>query len=150
MYFCFSIMKKIFLILICLTVSLLSCNDTPENPNVPDVYINFSINPNSLEYYEINTVSGWMYLTANRPSRGLIVYRYSLDEFKVYERLAPNEPNHCGDNSRLIVEFPFVVDTCLDIKYSILDGSIITEGFKGYPLIQYHTQYDGRTLRIYN
>lgn len=130
--------------------SLQSCDDTPENPNAPDVYINFIINPNSLEYYEINTVSGWMYLTAQRPSRGLIVYRYSIDEFRAYERLAPNEPDYCGDNSRLMVEFPFVVDTCLNIKYSILDGSIITEGFKGYPLIQYHTQYDGHTLRVYN
>lgn len=143
-------MKKIFLILNCLLLSLQSCNDTPENPNAPDVYINFSINPNSLEFYEINTVSGWMYLTSQRPSRGLIVYRYANDEFKVYERLAPNEPNYCGDNSRLIVESPFVVDTCLNVEYSILDGSIITKGFHGYPLIQYHTQYDGTILRIYN
>lgn len=131
-------------------VSLQSCDDTPENPNAPNVYINFKINPNSLEYYEINTVSGWMYLTSHLPSRGLIIYRYSLDEFKVYERLAPNDPDHCGTDSRLVVEFPFVVDTCLDVKYSILDGSIITEGFLGYPLIQYHTQYDGNTLRVYN
>lgn len=143
-------MKKILLILICMILSLHSCNDMPENPNIPNVYINFRINPNSLEYYEINTVSGWMYLTSHLPSRGLIIYRYSQDEFKVYERLAPNEPDYCGDNSRLIVEFPFVVDTCLDIKYSILDGSIITEGFQGYPLIQYHTQYDGSILRVYN
>ena len=143
-------MKKIFLILSCLLLSLQSCNDTPENPYAPDVYINFSINPNSLEFYEINTVSGWMYLTSQRPSRGLIVYRYAIDEFKVYERLAPNEPNYCGDNSRLIVEFPFVVDTCLNVEYRILDGSIITKGFHGYPLIQYHTQYDGTILRIYN
>lgn len=131
-------------------LSLQSCNDTPENPNAPDVYINFSINPNSLEFHEIITVGGWMYLTSQRPSRGLIVYRYAIDEFKVYERLAPNEPNYCGDNSRLIVEFPFVVDTCLNVEYSILDGSIITKGFHGYPLIQYHTQYDGTILRIYN
>lgn len=143
-------MKKIFLILTLTLLSLQACDDTPYNPNAPDIYINTTIYPNSLQYYEINTVSGWMYLTSNRPSRGLIIYRYSLDEFRVYERLAPNEPNACGDNSRLIVEFPFVVDTCLDVKYSILDGSIITEGFRGYPLIQYHTQYDGNSLRIYN
>lgn len=143
-------MKKIFLILTCLLVSLQSCDDTPHNPNAPDIYINTVIYPNSLKYYEINTVSGWMYLSSHLPSRGLIIYRYSLDEFKVYERLAPNDPYHCGETSRLIVDFPFVVDTCLDVKYSILDGSIITPGFKGYPLIQYHTQYDGNALRIYN
>lgn len=142
-------MKKIFVIL--LLVGLLSCGgDTPHNPNIPQVYINFTINPNSTEYYEINTVSGWMYLGSVAPSRGIIIYRYSMDEFRAYERLAPNDPNTCGENSRLIVEFPFVIDTCLDVKYSILDGSIITEGYSGYPLIQYNTQYDGRMLRVYN
>ena len=101
-------------------------------------------------YYEINTVSGWMYATTPWPSRGIIIYRYSLDEFKAYERQSPNEPNYCGETSRLIVEFPFVVDTCLNVKYSILDGSIFTQGYMGYPLIEYRTQYDGNTLRIYN
>lgn len=142
-------MKKILVILIFL-VGALSCDDTPHNPNIPNAYINITINPNSTMYYEINTVSGWMYATTPWPSRGIIIYRYSLDEFKAYERQSPNEPNYCGETSRLIVEFPFVVDTCLNVKYSILDGSIFTQGYMGYPLIEYRTQYDGNTLRIYN
>ncbi len=142
-------MKLFFAILIILS-GMVSCVDTPVNPNIPNAYINFSVEPNSTFYYELNTVSGWMYVTAPPESRGIIIYRYSLDEFKAYERQSPNEPNSCGENSRLIVDFPFVVDTCLDVRYSILDGSIITEGYNGYPLIQYHTQYDGSTLRIYN
>ena len=142
-------MKKISLISI-LIFGMFTCEDTPHNPNIPDAYINFSIEPNSTFYSELNTVSGWMYVTAPPESRGIIIYRYSLDEFKAYERQSPNEPNSCGEYSRLIVDFPFVVDTCQDVKYSILDGSVFTEGYKGYPLIQYHTQYDGSTLRIYN
>lgn len=129
---------------------MFSCEDTPYNPNVPDAYINFSIEPNSTFYYELNTVSGWMYVSAPPQSRGIIIFRYSMDEFRAYERQSPNDPNHCGEYSRLIVDFPFVVDTCLDVRYSILDGQIITEGYNGYPLIQYHTQYDGNTLRIFN
>lgn len=131
-------------------LGLFSCKDTPHNPNIPETYINFTINPNSTQYFEINTVGGWMYLQTLAPSRGIIVYRYDLDEFRAYERQSPNDPNHCGENSRLMVDFPFVVDTCLDVKYSILDGSIITQGYAGYPLIQYNTQYDGSMLRIYN
>ncbi len=141
-------MKIIFVILL-LLASMFSCVDTPVNPNIPDAYINFSIEPNSTFYYELNPVSGWMYVSAPPQSRGIIIYRYSLDEFRAYERQSPNEPNACGDDSRLIVDFPFVVDTCLDVRYSILDGSIFTEGYQGYPLIQYRTQYDGRTLRVY-
>ncbi|MBO5848180.1 MAG: hypothetical protein J6R17_03110 [Bacteroidales bacterium] len=142
-------MKIIFVILLFL-LSMFSCEDTPYNPNIPDAYINFSIEPNSTFYYELNTVSGWMYVSAPPQSRGIIIYRYSMDEFRAYERQSPNDPNHCGEYSRLIVDFPFVVDTCLDVKYSILDGQIITEGYNGYPLIQYHTQYDGNTLRVFN
>lgn len=142
-------MKIIFAVIIILA-SMFSCKDTPYNPNIPDAYINFEIEPNSTYYYELNTVSGWMYVSAPPQSRGIILYRYSLDEFKAYERQSPNEPNACGDESRLIVEFPFVVDTCLNVKYSILDGSIITQNYSGYPLIQYQTQYDGHTLRVHN
>lgn len=141
---------KIFLSILLITVGMLSCNHTPPNPNIPDAYINFNVEPNSTFYYELNTVTGWMYVSAPPQSRGIIIYRYSMDEFKAYERQSPNEPNSCGEYSRLIVDFPFVVDTCLDVRYSILDGSIITEGYNGYPLIQYHTQYDGSTLRIFN
>lgn len=142
-------MKKILVILTFLLVAV-SCDDTPHNPNIPNVYINFSIEPNSMFYSELNTVSGYLEVTAPWPSRGIIIYRYSLNEFKAYERQSPNEPNHCGENSRLIVDFPFVVDTCLNVKYSILDGSIFTAGYNGYPLIEYGTQYDGRILRVFN
>ena len=142
-------MKNIFVILLFM-LSMFSCDDTPYNPNTPDAYINFEIYPNSTMYYELNTTMGWMSVTAPPQSRGIIILRYSWDEFKAYERQSPNEPDHCGEYSRLIVDFPFVVDTCLDVKYSILDGHIITEGYHGYPLIQYHTQYDGHSLRIYN
>ncbi|MBQ5856383.1 MAG: hypothetical protein IIW55_03645 [Bacteroidales bacterium] len=142
-------MKK-FLVILVFFLGFNSCIDTPYNPNTPDVYINFEIYPNSTFYPELNTVSGCLEFYAPWPSRGIIIYRYSQDEFKAYERQSPNEPNYCGENSKLIVEFPFVVDTCLDIKYSILDGSIFTPNYMGYPLIEYRTQYDGHTLRVFN
>ena len=130
-----------------MAIFAVSCNSKPENPNSPEISLNFVIYPNSIEFQELNAVGGWMYVTAPLPSYGIIVYRYHVDEFRAYERMAPNEPYACPNN-RLIVQLPFVVDTCLDYKYSILDGSII-EG-TGYPLTQYFTQYDGTALRIYN
>lgn len=142
-------MKKFLVILIFLS-GFNSCIDTPHNPNIPNVYINFEIYPNSTMYYELNTIAGWMYVNAPWPSRGIIIFRHPSGEFKAYERQSPNEPDYCGESSRLIVDSPFVVDTCLDVKYSILDGSIITPGYNGYPLIEYRTQYDGHTLRVFN
>ena len=130
-----------------MAIFAVSCNSKPDNPNSPEISLNFVIYPNSIEFQELNAVGGWMYVTAPLPSYGIIVYRYHVDEFRAYERMAPNEPYACPNN-RLIVQLPYVVDTCLDYKYSILDGSII-EG-TGYPLTQYFTQYDGTALRIYN
>ena len=145
-------MRKIFKISTVFFVALaaifvISCNSKPENPNSPEVNINFTIYPNTLEYQELNAVGGWMYVTAPLPSYGIIIYRYNIDEFRAYERLSPNDPYACPDN-RLYVDLPYVVDSCLNYKYSILDGSII-EG-SGYPLIQYFTQFDGSALRVYN
>ena len=130
-----------------MAIFAVSCNSKPDNPNTPEVSLNFVIYPNTIEFQELNAVGGWMYITAPLPSYGIIIYRYHVDEFRAYERMAPNEPYACPNN-RLIVEMPFVVDTCLNYKYSILDGSII-EG-TGYPLTQYFTQYDGTALRVYN
>ena len=144
-------MRKFLKISIVFFVALmtvfLSCNSKPDNPNSPEVEINFTIYPNTLEYQELNVVGGWMYVTAPLPSYGIIIYRYNIDEFRAYERMSPNEPHACPDN-RLYVSLPYVIDSCLDYKYSILDGSLIQGS--GYPLTQYFTQFDGSALRVYN
>ncbi|MBR4391532.1 MAG: hypothetical protein IKT08_05460 [Bacteroidales bacterium] len=150
-------MKKTLFLFLTLAVAILShgCKDPMENPNYPSGIINFTIYPNSLRYQDLNVVSGWMYLTSDpeSTSRGIIVFRYSQDEFRAYDRLPPNNPNACCDNdgncTRLIVDSPFVIDNCNDIKFNILNGDII-EGEGIYPLIQYHTSYDGNELHIYN
>ena len=150
-------MKKILSYGLIITASLLffGCRETLVNPNYPSGVINFTIYPNQLHYQELNTVSGFMYLTSDpeSTSRGIIVYRLSQDEFLAYDRLPPNEPNACCDSqgncTRLVVDFPFVIDNCNQIKYNILNGSIV-EGEGIYPLIQYHTSYNGTELHIYN
>lgn len=148
-------MRKLFNIsMVIFVVSVLvfavSCKHRPTNPNEPNVNINFTIYPNTLEYQELNVVGGWMYVTAPLPSYGIIIYRkYDAgnDAFMAYERMSPNNPYACPKN-RLFVEGFNVIDSCLNYKYSILDGSLI-EG-SGYQLIQYFTEFDGTALRVYN
>ncbi|MGN0033961.1 MAG: hypothetical protein ACI358_09345 [Candidatus Limimorpha sp.] len=127
---------------------LVSCNYKPSNPNEPDISINFTINPNSMEYFELNTVGGYIYIEAEYPSYGIIIYRKNIDEFMAYDRIPPNYPFDC-ENNRLFVDYPFVMDTCKGYEYLILDGSIV-KGGSGYPLVQYFTEYDGTNLRVYN
>lgn len=89
-----------------------SCQKEDPNPNIPDVYINFTIDPNSTFYQQLNTAGGWMYLTADPPSRGIIVHRINNEEFVAFERMPPNDPNLCCENNnctRLVVDefYPF-------------------------------------------
>ena len=121
-----------------------------ENIVEPPTYINITINPNSTEYQELNTVGGWTYLPATTPSRGIIVYRLTQNDFMAYDRLPPYEPDQCcNDNecTTLIVDMPMVVDTCTNSQYQILDGSPF-DGPSTTPLIRYTTHYDGITLQI--
>ena len=146
---------RAILLILLLPFAFLGCEETLVHPNPPNAIINITIYPNSVQYYDLNVVSGYMYLTSDpeSTSRGLIVYRLSQTEFKVYDRLPPNEPNACCDSegncTRLVVDFPFVMDNCNNIKYNIINGDIV-EGGGVYPLFQYHTSFDGSALRIFN
>ena len=159
--------KLHLLILIALLPLLHGCQKYPENPNRPILPYPITIYPNTMQYQDLNTVSGWIYITSDveSTSRGIIVYRVSNNEFLAYDRMPPNEPDACtdsqGNTTRLVVDFPFVVDRCNNAYYNILNGQIIirepdmvpnfpTDGTVVYPLIQYHTNYDGSKLTITN
>jgi len=138
-----------------------SCNKSNINPNIPDVIISYTIDPNSTQFLDLNTVGGWLYLDEipgiiiPYPSRGIIVYRYDLNEFKAYERQPPNDPFKCCDDvkgcTKLIVggNYPFVKDTCNNNLYQLLDGTLFN-GTGQFSLIRYNAMYDGALLRIYN
>ncbi len=140
----------------------LSCNKGSINPDIPNVVINITIDPNSTIYQELNTPGGWLYLDEQpgiyipSGSRGVIVYRVTMSEFKAYERQPPNFPFECCDENgrnctKLIVggNYPFVKDTCNDNLYQLLDGSLF-QGVGKYPLIEYNAMYDGGLLHVFN
>ena len=160
-------LKLHLLILIALLPLLHGCQKYPENPYRPLLPYPITIYPNTMQYQDLNFVSGWVYITSDveSTSRGIIVYRVSNNEFLAYDRIPPNEPDACtdsqGNTTRLVVDFPFVVDRCNNAYYNILNGQIIirepdmvpnfpTDGTVVYPLIQYHTNYDGSKLTITN
>lgn len=138
---------------------LLGC-DKDNGSNIPLAPIDITINPNSTFYQELNIVGGWVYLDENDgvvdPSRGIIVYRMSIDEFLAYERTPPYQADSCCNASKtlctkLIVDnyFPFIMDTCTLSKYSILDGSPVSGPSKS-PLGRYFAEYNGQLLYIHN
>lgn len=153
----------IFTAALIIALSLMaSCNKNNINPNIPNVSINITIDPNSTQFLEINTVSGWLYLE-EKPgiyvppgSRGIIVYRTDVNKFKAYERQPPNDPFLCCNETlticgKLVVgdNFPFVKDTCNDNLYQLMDGTLFN-GEGRYSLIEYAAVYNGALLNIHN
>ena len=160
------------LILMCILPLLHGCNKIPENPNRPILPYPITIYPNQMQYQQLQTIGGWEYITSEieSTSRGIIVFRrpdadHIEDMFAAYDRMPPNEPDACtdshGNTTRMVVDFPFVVDRCNNAYYNIMNGQIIirepdmvpsfpTDGTTVYNLIQYHTSFDGSKLTIYN
>ena len=158
--------KAVVILILLLAVVYQGCKKYPVNPYYPNAIIDISINLNDARYQALRFDGGYMYLTsdAESTSRGIIVYRI-IDEFRAYDRLPPNYPNACSDSegntTRLVVESPYVVDHCNNAYYNILNGDIIiSEEYEMvptfrtdttvFPLIQYHTSFNGYELRVYN
>lgn len=135
-----------------------SCSKNPVNPNITRAIVQIDINPNDLLYQQLNTVGGWVYVENGDPgvylssaSRGVIIYRLSTDTFMAYDRIPPNDPNQCGSNTQLVVgsNFPFAKDPCTENLYELQNGTLF-KGTGKYPMEQYHAEYDGNTLHVYN
>lgn len=114
---------------------------------VPYVYVNIYIYTTDPEFVNLNAVGGWVYITGG--SRGIVVYRNSIDEFMAYDRHCTYEPsNSCA---RIEVEQSNItaVDSCCGSKFILTDGSVINEP-ASIPLNQYQAKLEGNTLHIFN
>lgn len=140
---------KRYLGLILLSVFITPACSKKENapPVIPDVYVNFFINPNSTEYLELNSPGGWVTVTGGY--RGILIYRLAVEQFLAYERTCPYDPSE--SQARIEVEESGVTCRCpvCGSGYILLDGSPF-EGPSVYPLKQYRTTYDGALLYVYN
>jgi hypothetical protein len=146
-----------FFALLIMVIFFTTC-DKNDGDRLPLPPMNITIAPNSTIYSELNAVGGWMYLDESHgvepPSRGVIVYRADLDVFYAYERTPPFKPDSCCNSAKtvctsLIVDFPYILDTCTSCKYIILDGNSI-EGPSSMPLSMYITEYNGDWLYIHD
>ena len=125
-------------------LALVACRDN--GSEIPLVAVDFTINVNEPQFFDLNVPSGWVYITGG--SRGIIVYRNSNDEFTAMDRHAPYEVvNGCAvivADDNVLVE-----DPCSASQWLIIDGSVVT-GPTLQPLKNYRTSWANPYLRIYN
>lgn len=139
-------MQKKCLYILFIMIVFVSCKKD-DNSNIPLVGVNYTINANNPAYNEVSVPGGWMYL--NGGSRGIILYRYSNDEFRAFDRHCPyNSSNSCAKVSVQSNNIS-AKDDCCGSEFLITDGSV-TKGPANLPLKQYNTSFDGSVLRIYN
>ncbi|MBE0639774.1 MAG: hypothetical protein IH598_14745 [Bacteroidales bacterium] len=151
------ILTGLFLVVGLTGLLLLTACNNDDDPPIQTGYVNITIYPNSTEYISLNSPGGYAYINANEPSRGILVYRLTLEDFKAFERTPTYKPDSCcildpvRICSKVIVDESslFVVDTCSGSKWLIIDGTV-QNGPATYPLVPYQTFYDGFSLRIYN
>lgn len=141
-------MKLRFILFIAFAISLTQCKKNKIHP-VPDIPFDLTIDINLPSYNALIGVGNWTYV--NGGSRGIIVYRRSIDEFVAFDRHSPADPDGICPQPLVpdIDNFLQLNDACSSAKFSLYDGSPISGSEFG--LRQYQTSYNGTNLvRIYN
>lgn len=135
---------------ICILFLLLfyiSCSKDNKNSAIPYTDVNITIYTSDPDFIDLNAVGGWTSVTGGL--RGIIIYRYSNNEFKAYERDCPYNPN---DPCALIsVEVNDIIASCscCGSRFQLSDGDVI-QGPSSYPMKEYQTSWDGNALHIFN
>jgi nitrite reductase/ring-hydroxylating ferredoxin subunit len=138
---------RVILILAFIVFFGISCKKENPPPEIPYVYVNFAINPNSTQYLRLNSVNGWETLTGGY--KGILVFRRSPNEFSAFERACPYDPTVTGSQVRVDTSGVTCYCPVCKSKYIMVDGTPY-EGVSHYPLKQYTTNYDGNLLYISN
>ena len=97
-----------------------SCNKEKQQ-TIPDVYVNFRIDPTSATYSNLNPIGGWVYVTGGY--RGILLYHLSPDEFLAYDRACPYDYQKATARVQVEASGITLVDSTCFSKFIILDGS---------------------------
>lgn len=123
---------------------LSGCQETPGV--IPYVDVQVDINLGLPAYNILNFPGNWLYISGG--SRGLIVYRYTLDEFVVLDRHATWDVG-AGCQCTVSQDGYTIQDPCSGSQWYIFDGSII-QGPTTAPLERYTTTWIPPVLSIRN
>jgi len=123
---------------------LSGCVDTPGV--IPYVDVQVDLNLSLPAYNPLNSPNNWLYISGG--SRGLIVYRYTLDEFVVLDRHATWDVG-AGCQCTVSPDGYTIEDPCSGSQWYIFDGSII-QGPTTAPLERYTTTWIPPVLSIRN
>ena len=121
------------------------CDKENDEMNIPYIYVNFQIYPNTLDFIP---ETGYVYVTGGY--KGIIIYRPFADQFMAYERACSHDPLVEGARVQVESSGIIAVDSVCGSRFLLTDGTPLKGGPANRPLKQYRTSYDGYTLRVMN
>jgi hypothetical protein len=134
---------RILIAIILLLLVIPAC-DKDNQPQIPYVYVNLVLYPNTLDYIPVGS-----YRYENAGYRGILIYRLLPDEFFVYEQCCPYDPEKAGARVSVDASGIQCIDSVCMSKFILIHGTP-TDGPSPYSLLQYQYTYDGETLHIFN
>jgi len=141
-----------------IAVFIYSCKKSSSNQNVQSnctvskaisTPVNFTILKGSGQFFPISTPGGSTYVS-NVGISGIIIYCLSANQFLAFERNCTKDG--CTNAKSMVwvqTGNTALKDSVCGSNFSIMDGSVQT-GPATIPLYQYHTNWDGNQLHVYN
>ncbi|MBL4623978.1 MAG: hypothetical protein JKY42_02375 [Flavobacteriales bacterium] len=127
-------------------ILFLGCSKSSDT-GIPYVQVNIQLYTTDPVFFNLSAVGGWEYI--NGGSKGILVYRSGIDEFKAYDRHCPYQPGDACSKISVDSSNIIAIDTCCGSQFVITDGQV-TNGPAVEPLKEYQTSYDGTVLTITN
>jgi len=137
--------KLAFFLLVLFGLFHLQCKK--DEDTIPSVQVNFYLQTTDPEFNSLNAVGGWVYV--NGGSRGIVIYRLSMDEFMAYDRHCPYTPSESCAQIDVESSGISALDDCCGSQFLLTDGTVVG-GPSTEPLKRYQTYFDGNQLRVYN
>lgn len=120
-------------------------NDDDNNPILPNIPVNVTINLN-LPLYQDLQFDGTSAFIENEGIKGIIVYRFTENNILAWDAACPHlAPASCAAMSLVGVE---IICSCDNSKFSFLDGS--PQSGTPYSMKQYRAVKNGNSITITN
>ncbi len=140
-------LRKVAFVFCLLSITLFSCD---EKPPFPRIHVDFTLNLHDPEYRDLLGVGST--ITVVGGSRGIIIKRTDLNEFKAFDQHCSHDPE--DPNAKVSLEeggVDFVICETCKTKYNLYYGNV-EDGPGKRSLVEYKATFypNANRLRISN
>jgi nitrite reductase/ring-hydroxylating ferredoxin subunit len=153
-----NIKLQIFLLLLVFAFITSSCKKSKYDV-IPDVYIDFYLDLNDPEFFNLGALGNSVLVNANTNNlgepaagyngNGIIIYS-GPDEFYAYDRTCPHDFVTSGLSIKVNVDGIYAQCPKCGTKYALPANGTPSSGPGRYPLKNYKTSFTGQYIHVWN